>query len=523
MGEKITASTAAVPPTMEAFNALKLTLHTRESELKRLQQELQFAQTMQARFLSTVSHELRTPLHTLLGYVRLALGASSGEVHTLLEVAERSGRQLASQVSDLLRFSPRSESMARISPSLVCLPDLLAQLGHSAGLMSRAGINRFHSYVDADLPPWVNTDGARIVQVLENLLGNAFKYCQEADVTLHVQLSAADVSGMPQDCCMVEFSVRDTGPGIPAQELPRIFDPFVRSTQSHFVPGQGLGLAIAREWVRALGGDIAVESVVGVGSCFGFVLALPLPSGTGRPERHSVASQVGRLFSPSHRAPTVMVVDDAEENRMLLRRFCERWGCHVVEAASGIQALNYREHAGMPIDAYILDQCMPQMDGWALLQRLRDATAARPVPIAMVSASPATRPGDCPALCKPDLFLEKPLDPGLLRSFLASRLHAFPQVEGRGAQSGIAISVQAITRDEREHLRQLLHMGRVVRIAQWSRQQLAASQAPGAGPVAVREAETAERARFCQRTVDLAESADLVGLGRLLNTPDSPG
>ena len=495
-------------PQQASLEALRLELRERNGDLKHVQQALHFANAMQARFLSTVSHELRTPLHTLLGYVRLALASSSGELHTFLEVAERSGRQLATQISDLLRFNRAGVPRYALDPAPVCLPELLAQLARAAKLMAVAGHNRSHNDIAHDLPMWVSTDSARLEQAVANLLSNAFKYTSGGDVTLRVESLATPAHLDAVGSRAVRFTVLDTGTGIAAHDLPHIFDPFVRSPQAHFVPGQGLGLAIARQWVRALGGDIVVESRVGAGSTFGFDLLLPLHAIGAQPSVIATASEVGMLFNQPAHAPTIMVVDDVDENRMLLRRICERWGCHVVEAESAAQALAYAARPGTQVDMYMLDQCMPVLDGWALLARLREIRRTRAIPIAMVSASPPLRPADFPAYLEFDLFLEKPLDTLRLHRFLSERLAHFPQAAALRTPSTPPMQASplpflfAVSIEDWEYLRHLLHMGRVVRIAEWARKQQSTDPAA---------------TDFYAQLIALAEAADLVGLGRLIN------
>ena len=481
----------------------KISLESLNVELKLRTREVEAANEMRAQFLSMVSHELRTPLHTLLGYVRLALNGSEGEIHAHLEIVERSGRQLMKQIGDLLSFNRNDQQLGSLQFESVRLQDLVEQISRTGHMLAVSGENQFSVQVPCALPPVVRVDAYRLLQVLDNLIGNACKYTDHGSVTLVIQRLCASGSyeDEPGGRSRIQFSVEDTGIGISQEDLPHIFEPFVRARQTQFMPGLGLGLSIARQWVRAMGGDIQVESRWGQGSRFWFALDLQRVWDTD-PTSACICA-VHQEPGPTTRQ-TILVVDDAAENRTLLRRVLEKWGYQVVEADSGVQALAVFEAHAQTMDALVVDQFMPDMDGWALLHRLRMRPIARRVPVVLVSASPPQRPDSFPTDLAFDLELEKPLDFQRLACFLCFWLKRVEHTPEHCKVLSEPISVlphKPLPRAELDQLNHLLRMGRVLRIGEWARQ--------------LRQRD-ADFSALSDRVAGLAAAADLEALNGLV-------
>jgi signal transduction histidine kinase len=440
------------------------------------------ASAARAHFLSRVSHELRTPLHTILGYVRLLRKDANGEAHRQLVIVERSSTQLLKLIDDLLDFNLEGQQAEELQPDAVELPPFFAHLEHTVRLLARQGNNRFTLALADDLPAAVWVDEQRLLQILQNLLVNACKFTHDGTISLSVirvdetlQAIEGAERKLPENCRLC-FAIEDSGSGIAAGDRERIFEAFSRGASAHGQPGLGLGLAIARQWARAMGSEIRVHSEPGQGSRFFFTLELPVASSA--PLAPFAASESFRewLASTPRR---VLVVDDIAENRLLLRDLCERWGFTVVEAADGQQALAACLTTEPPFAAALIDQFMLGMDGWELLRRIRQIPALAPLVTVLISASAGQKPANFPDDIDFDHVLCKPLDEQALIGFLYRSLSAMEQTAAFCAHANTPppsssfpsspepMELLSLPADELACFRELLDLGRVVKIEDW--------------------------------------------------------
>ena len=487
----------------EARNA-KVRLEELNAEMKLRSLEAESVNVIRSRFLSTVSHELRTPLHTLLGYLRLAMLGSEGEVREHLQIAERSGRQLLKQIGDLLSFNRLDKQLGTLQPEAVELRSVIEQIERTGMILAQAGTNRFSLQLDPGLPKIVHMDEYRLMQVLDNLISNACKFTRAGDISLQISRHGS----VPDDAqkCRLRFSVQDSGTGMEPKDLDKIFEPFVRLEGNQLSPGLGLGLSIARQWVRAMGSDIEVESTLGQGSRFAFVVDFPevsqaLPA--------DVLNGPHAFTLPPGRVCTLLVVDDVEENRRLLRQVCTQWGCQVAEADGVTQALARLNDGAQTFDAVLVDQWMVGCSGWDLLRQLRQQPRFAAMPVALISASDARRPRDFPAQWSFDLVMGKPLDYQVLVGFVCEVLGLTPRADELSPTPAAAHTARPRTllaSSDLQNFRQLLDLGRVVRIAEWAQD------------LAHRDHSYHE---FSEQVVRLAQAADLFGLERLVQQLDA--
>lgn len=472
-------------------------LEAANAGLRAKTREVEAANQAKTLFLAGVSHELRTPLHTLLGFVRFARQDVAGETRNRLLIAERSGIQLMKLIDELIEFNRGAGHLLQVHAEPVPLAEILAQIERSGKLMAVEQHNTYLIDTATDLPDGIVVDEPRLLQVLQNLVGNACKYTQRGTVALRVARAGDDAAASAT--CRLRFAVDDTGPGIADADLAHIFDAFARGTVHHRQPGLGLGLAIAQQWVRAMGGEIQVRSEIGRGSSFFFTLTLGLaPPGSFMPA--PADTETGARLTGTPR--TVLVADDVAENRMLLRDMCERWGFEVLEAADGDEALEACMTAARPIDAVLVDQFMPRVGGWEFLRRVRAAASLAHLPIALISASEMQRPQDLPGDVDFDLVLDKPLDDAALAGFLFERTgggEAIPD-DGAGASRNTPRFDIALAEAERAKFLEMVDLGRVEAIAAWA-QELAAAD-PG-------------HAEFAARLVRLCRTADLAAIEQI--------
>jgi len=376
------------------------------------------ANRAKSRFLANMSHELRTPLNGILGFTQiLAREPSMNEANReRLRIVRASGNQLLGLVNDVLDLSKIEAGKVEAKPTAFRLPDLLRDIEASfADRAAQKGLRL--AFETSGLPTRpVRADATRLRQILDNLIGNAVLYTSRGEV----RVVAHGVSGTER----VAFEVRDTGPGLSTEDKARLFHPFEQAvTGRPPEPGAGLGLAISQRLAALLGGKIEVDSKLGEGSRFRFEALLPQAE-AGQTE---VAARVVGYEGARKR---VLVVDDLEVNRRVLRELLEPAGFDVVEAASGAAALEAL--AKQPADAAILDLRMPVMDGFELSQRLRGLPGGGPKRIA-TSASVFSFHRESALDAGFDEFLPKPFAEEQLFRILGTLLALTWRTEGRAA------------------------------------------------------------------------------------------
>jgi signal transduction histidine kinase/DNA-binding NarL/FixJ family response regulator len=389
--------------------------------LKRDAQALELAQARDAAeaanrakstFLASMSHELRTPLNGILGYAQI-LKRKRLDADTIsgLAIIQQSGEHLLTLINDILDLAKIEAGRLELAPTVVRLPQFLD--GIIKIIRARAEAKQLRVALETwpSLPEWVEADETRLRQVLLNLLGNAVKFTDRGQVTLSVRAegrglrteSSNDLLS-PQSSVLITFSVRDTGTGIPADELARIFQPFEQAGElSRRAEGSGLGLAISRQLVRSIGGELHVESEVGRGSTFWFEVALPLA------EAALPAAQAHERLITGYRGPqrTLLVVDDIPSNRAVLAAMLQPLGFTVLQAEDGRQALDVAQQ--VRLDLILMDRHMPVLSGLEAVQQIRARPDVRQIPIIATSASVAEADQALSREAGYDAFLPKPI------------------------------------------------------------------------------------------------------------------
>ena len=391
-------------------------------------------------FLATMSHEMRTPLHGILGLSRLIRSElESQQAHERMNLLEAAGQHLLGVINDVLDYSRLQAGRIELSPSVLNLPELAREV------TSLAAVNGLDKGLDvlleSSLPAnyFVAVDGGRLKQVLHNLLGNAVKFTEQGSVVLKLRESP--------DALGVYLEVVDTGIGIPAHELRRVFDAFhqVDGRYERKASGSGLGLSIARELCLAMGGELSCDSEVGKGSTFRCLLPLkrvPEPASTavstptsaivaaralvGAASREAKTQQAASASSsqdfvhavlqgvfhadadfgsattsstapplpaqpaaePADNTATVLLVEDNPVNAIVARTELEQMGLQVAHAENGQVALDWlAEHEA---DLVLMDCHMPEMNGFDAARHIRAIESQHgraPVPIVAITAS----------------------------------------------------------------------------------------------------------------------------------------
>jgi PAS domain S-box-containing protein len=328
------------------------------------------ADRAKSEFISTVSHELRTPMTAIKGYTDLIYGGAVGPLNDnqkhFLSVIKNNTDRLIALINDLLDISRIETGRVRFEPAPVKLGEIVADVVEAMAAHAEEQGLALTYEVDAGLPE-VMGDRDRLYQVLTNLVGNAINYTPEGSVT--VEVNNVGIA--------VQISVRDTGIGIKAEDIGRIFDRFYRADDPivQEASGTGLGLPIVKMFVEMHGGRVWVDSEKGKGSSFTFIL--PVPGAELKPKEPK------SLIPPRIMAKTVLVVDDDTDIAQLVRLQLESNGYHVLTASRGQQAIEIIEED--EVDLIVLDRLLPDMDGMALLDTLKADPATAEIPIILLT------------------------------------------------------------------------------------------------------------------------------------------
>ena len=335
---------------------------------------------VKALFLGTMSHELRTPLHGILGLTELLQQQLLDPIAKhRLGLIDSSGRHLLELIGALLDVSRIDAGRLELHPAPFDIEAETRSISDLYEIRCQGKGIGFRTSVQLPESCWVNGDAARIRQILHNLLGNAVKFTHRGLVNLNVYARSNTYV----------FEITDTGPGIEAKDLARIFEAFrqVDDTASRPAEGTGLGLTIARELAQAMGGTISVSSAVGVGSRFTFTAVMDAVAASQVPlERRKSARPASHLPLECN----ILLVEDNEVNALIASAHLEQLGARMTRAHDGKEAVVAAFTDPRP-DLILMDCRMPVMDGPAAAREIRaiERTSSLPrLPIVALTASP---------------------------------------------------------------------------------------------------------------------------------------
>ncbi len=382
------------------------------SQLVNAKTEAESGTRAKSEILANVSHELRTPLTAILGFTELILdGNPPAQLLDQLETIRDSGTHLLTVINDLLDVSKVEAGRIELEPEACSFREVLREaVLPFEDAIAKKGIELEITGTES-LPTNAFTDPTRLRQILLNLLSNAVKFSEHGRIEIECSAEPATESSVT-----VRIAVSDTGLGIAAADLERIFQPFSQadaSTSRRF-GGTGLGLTLSRKLARLLRGDLSVESVLGRGSTFTLTMAVPLSANTAPPS----ATQDGRTPaapSPGNRlACRVLVVEDTPMLRRYVETVLRRAGAEVEVADDGDlgcrAALAAEEDR--PFDVVVMDMQMPVMNGYDATRNLRSSGFRRPILALTARAQTGDAERCLEAGC--DRYLSKPTRPAEL-------------------------------------------------------------------------------------------------------------
>lgn len=375
-------------------------IQKQSEELRSASERLEEANRIKGAFLASVSHEMRTPLNAVLGFSDLLIEELEGQEHSAhavsaLKTIQRNGQHLLDLINDILDLSKVEAGKMTLDLGPVRVREFVDEIDALfRGRMEEKGLAFVVKYKGL-VPETITTDRVRLRQILINLLANALKFTEKGRVRLAVEFLRS-----PDAQPLLSFRVADTGIGIDPSTVDKLFEPFMQceATARRF-GGTGLGLSICRRLARLLGGDVSVQSIVGVGSEFTATIATGSLEGAPLVSMDSASSNacaaddtLTGMIAP--KLPIrILLAEDGRDNQRLLVFMLGKAGAEVEAVENGRDCIDRyfeAESAGKPFDLILMDMQMPVLDGYEATRQLRARGCDAPI----VALTANARPGD---------------------------------------------------------------------------------------------------------------------------------
>ena len=390
-----------------------------ELELIKAKEEAIKASHTKAQFLSSMSHEIRTPMNAVVGMTHLLLEDDPRpDQLENLNTLKFSAENLVTIINDILDFSKIDSGKLEFEEVDFDLKYIISSIHHA---LSSAALDKglqIQMKYDSALPNYVKGDPVRLSQVLNNLIGNAIKFTDKGHVLIHVEFKSS-----VGEVIDVEFSVMDTGIGIPENKLETIFDNFTQASSdtTRNYGGTGLGLAISKQLVELQGGQIRVESIEGKGSRFSFNLKFKRSNQNNSTEKIEY-SEDQQINVQSLKGVKVLLAEDNKINQVVAGKFLSKWEVELDIAENGEEALKMVQNSSYNL--VLMDLQMPVLDGLSATKEIRKLGGKyAKIPIIALTASAVLEIHEEAISAGMDDFVTKPFDPKLLNS----KIHAYAQ------------------------------------------------------------------------------------------------
>ncbi|MBB6092283.1 signal transduction histidine kinase/CheY-like chemotaxis protein/purine-cytosine permease-like protein [Povalibacter uvarum] len=415
-----------------------------DKALQKAKEVAEAANLAKTRYIVGVSHEIRTPLNSIFGYAQLLERGIAGPSDNAVRVIRRSAEHLTNLIDGLLDVSKIENGMLRLNRDQVKLVEFLDQIVDMFRLQAAAKGIDFRYQRPPHLPAYVHTDQKRLRQILINLLSNAIKYTEQGHASLVVRYRNQ----------VAEFEISDTGIGIPAEDLERVFEPFERGNAPRVraIPGTGLGLTITKLLTQIMGGEILPRSTPGVGTTFTVRLLLS-------EAMHGVKDDTVPGPVSDHDGPqlTVLLIDDDPQHLDMMRTLLQPLRFRILTAPDGATGLRLAAEHGPNLA--MVDISLPDMTGWEIAELLR--TANTRTRIVMVSANAHEyHPGGGEGAVH-DAFVMKPIDMRAMLECIGKVMGLKWTYDAPHLPATAEAATNLLPQHSRHHLDDLYQLGRI--------------------------------------------------------------
>lgn len=388
-----------------------------EKQLKFERDRAEHAASAKTKFLATMSHEIRTPMNSILGMTNLALHTeNSEERNEYLSVVKESGNYLLVLINDILDMSKLEAGQVKIDIIDIDIRQLITNIFRTLELLALSKKLTFTKSINSDVPEYIKSAPERLRQILINLIGNAIKFTNSGGIELNISMSNGDGYYPNSNASeFIQFSVKDTGIGIPADKQEMIFDSFTQADASTFrkYGGTGLGLTICKQMSRLMQGDIRVISEQGKGSTFEFII--PLIHGE-KPSTEDIEPITKHEYKDVMK---ILIAEDNLMNQKLIQAYMRKLERYYIIAENGIEALEKLKSE--KFDMILMDLEMPVLDGYETMRKIRSGEAGTDNSEIIIYAMSAHVLKETITKCIEDGFsgyITKPLDLKKLKSIL---------------------------------------------------------------------------------------------------------